>query len=36
MGKHGKKYRAGAANIDAEKQYTLDEAIKLAVEAKYA
>jgi large subunit ribosomal protein L1 len=36
MGKHGKKYRAGAAKIDAEKTYALDEAIRLAVEARYA
>ena len=36
MGKHGKKYRAGAAKIEAEKAYALDEAIKLAVEARYA
>jgi large subunit ribosomal protein L1 len=36
MAKHGKKYRAGAAKIDAQKTYALDEAIKLAVEARYA
>ena len=36
MAKHGKKYRAGAANIDREKAYALDEAIKLAVESRYA
>ncbi len=36
MGKHGKKYRAGAAKIEAEKTYALDEAIKLAVDARYA
>ena len=36
MGKHGKKYVAGAAKIEAQKQYPLDEAIKLAVETKYA
>ena len=35
MGKHGKKYRAGAAKIDAEKQYTLDEAITLATLPAY-
>ena len=36
MARHGKKYRAGAAKIEAEKLYALDEAIKLAVEAKFA
>ena len=36
MGKHGKKYRAGAAKIDAEVTYALDEAIKLAIGARYA
>jgi large subunit ribosomal protein L1 len=36
MGRHGKKYRAGAAKIDPEKSYPLDEAIKLAVESRYA
>jgi large subunit ribosomal protein L1 len=36
MAKHGKKYRAGAAKIDPQKIYALDEAIKLAVETKYA
>lgn len=36
MSKQGKKYRAGVAKIDPEKTYTLDEAVKLAVEARYA
>jgi large subunit ribosomal protein L1 len=36
MAKHGKKYRAGAEKIDPQKIYALDEAIKLAVETKYA
>ena len=36
MGKHGKKYRAGAAKIEPEKSYPLDEAVKLAVESRYA
>jgi large subunit ribosomal protein L1 len=36
MGKHGKKYLAGAAKIDAEKTYPLEEAIKLAVESRFA
>jgi large subunit ribosomal protein L1 len=36
MGRHGKKYRAGAAKIDPAKSYSLDEAIKLAVESRYA
>ena len=36
MARHGKKYRAGAAKIEAQKAYSLDEAIKLAVEAKFA
>ena len=36
MSKHGKKYRAGAKNIDSEKTYPLDEGIKLAVAEKYA
>lgn len=36
MGRHGKKYLAGAAKIDPEKSYPLDEAIKLAVESRYA
>jgi large subunit ribosomal protein L1 len=36
MGKRGKKYRAGAAKIDVEKSYALDDAIKLAVESRYA
>ena len=29
MAKHGKKYRAGAAKIEPEKLYPLDEAVKL-------
>jgi len=33
MGKHGKKYRAAAAKIDGQKLYSLDEAIRLALEA---
>jgi large subunit ribosomal protein L1 len=33
MAKHGKKYRAGAAKIEREKLYPLDEAIKLALAA---
>ena len=36
MGKHGKKYRAGAEKIDATKLYPLTEAMQLAVEAKFA
>jgi large subunit ribosomal protein L1 len=36
MGTHGKKYRAGAAKIDPQKAYTLDEAIALAIESRYA
>ena len=36
MGRHGKKYLAGAAKIDREKNYALDEAIQLAVESRYA
>ena len=36
MGRHGKKYRAGAAKIDPEKSYPLDEAVKLAVESRFA
>jgi hypothetical protein len=36
MARHGKKYRAGAEKIEAEKLYGLDEAIALAVESKYA
>lgn len=36
MGRHGKKYFAAAAKIDPEKSYPLDEAIKLAVESRYA
>src|SRR5438477_11429863 len=36
MGKHGKKYRAGAEKIDAMKLYPLGDAMRLAVEVKYA
>jgi large subunit ribosomal protein L1 len=36
MAKHGKKYRTGAAQIDREKLYPLDEAIKLALAARSA
>lgn len=36
MAKHGKKYRAGAEKIDPQKTYALDEAIKLAVAARFA
>ena len=36
MGKHGKKYRAGAEKIDPEKLYPLGEAVKLAIETKVA
>src|SRR3990172_10884346 len=36
MAKHGKKYRAGAAKIDSKKLYSLDEAIRLALEARSA
>ncbi len=36
MGRHGKKYKAGAAKIDREKAYALDEAVTLAVEGRYA
>jgi large subunit ribosomal protein L1 len=36
MARHGKKYRANAQKIDPEKLYTLDEAVKLAVESKVA
>jgi large subunit ribosomal protein L1 len=36
MAKHGKKYRAGAAKIDREKLYPLEEAIKLALDAHAA
>ena len=32
MAKHGKKYRAAAEKIDPEKLYTLEDAVKLAVE----
>ena len=36
MGKHGKKYRAGKAKIDPLKLHALDEAMRLALEAKFA
>src|SRR6185295_10616316 len=36
MAKHGKKYRANAAKIDPAKLYPFDEAVRLAIEAKYA
>ena len=36
MGKHGKKYRAGAAKIEPTKLYPLAEAVQLAIEARYA
>ncbi len=36
MAKHGKKYRAGVAKIEHMKLYPLDEAVKLAIETKYA
>lgn len=36
MAKHGKKYRAGAAKIEPEKLYPLDEAVKLALDARSA
>jgi len=36
MGKHGKKYRAGAEKIEREKLYPLADAVKLAIEAKFA
>jgi large subunit ribosomal protein L1 len=36
MAKHGKKYRANAAKIDTEKLYPFEEAVRLAVESKYA
>ena len=36
MAKHGKKYRTGAAKIEREKLYPLDEAIKLALVARSA
>ena len=36
MAKHGKKYRAGIAKIEHMKLYPLEEAVKLAVETKYA
>ena len=36
MAKHGKKYRANAQKIDPAKLYSLDEAVKLAVETKTA
>jgi len=36
MAKHGKKYRAGAQKVDPQKLYGLDEAIKLALETRFA
>jgi len=36
MGKHGKKYRAGAAKIDPTKLYPIEEAVSLALETKSA
>src|SRR4029077_5388659 len=36
MAKHGKKYRTGAQKVDPQKLYGLDEAIKLAIEARFA
>ena len=36
MAKHGKKYRAGAAKIDPEQKYPLEDAIKLALDARSA
>ncbi len=36
MAKHGKKFRAGAAKIDSEKLYPLEEAVKLAIDAASA
>ena len=36
MPKHGKKYRKVVAEIDRRKLYTLDEAIELALKARYA
>ena len=36
MGKHGKKYRAGSAKVDPMKLYPLDEAVRLAIETKFA
>ncbi|HHK60846.1 MAG TPA: 50S ribosomal protein L1 [Desulfobacterales bacterium] len=36
MPKHGKKYRKVVAEIDRGKLYTLDEAIELALKARYA
>jgi large subunit ribosomal protein L1 len=36
MGKHGKKYRAGAAKIEPTKLYPLPDAVRLAIEARYA
>jgi large subunit ribosomal protein L1 len=36
MARHGKKYRAAAAKVDPAKLYTLDEAVRLAVEVKTA
>src|SRR6185295_14537233 len=36
MAKHGKKYRANAAKIDPEKLYPFEDAVRLALETKYA
>ncbi len=36
MGKHGKKYRAGVAKIDPTKLYAIEDAVRLALEAKFA
>jgi large subunit ribosomal protein L1 len=36
MARHGKKYRAGVQKVDPEKLYGLDEAIKLALETRFA
>src|SRR5437870_7789962 len=36
MAKHGKKYRTGAEKIDSQRLYTLEEAIKVALEARFA
>jgi large subunit ribosomal protein L1 len=36
MARHGKKYRANVAKIDPEKLYPFEDAVRLALEAKYA
>ena len=36
MARHGKKYRANVAKIDHEKLYPFEDAVRLALEAKYA